>query len=280
MTRRGGLPGLVHEAARRLRTSPTLRHSLLSWSAFGLLCTASLSVGVTVLHGPTVTTVAAVIAASLVWWTFITAALFCGAAWLNTPEGVVIWRYGIPNGLTALRSYLCLPLILMATLALPGRTGLVMWCSIGFAAGMLDAVDGIIARRFGPLTELGRASDPASDSLFFSMAAIGNVSLGIIPVWLAIVMLTRYFGPLLLTPLVLITGRRPRFEHTRWGRWNTILTGAVLFFCMWTRIFDGPVDIVALILGLPLLVPTTVLHFAALIERVRAASEPAVPSAT
>lgn len=42
---------------------------------------------------------------------------------------------------------------------------------------------------------------------------------------------------------------------------------------MWTRILDGPVGLVALVVGLPLLVPTAALHFAPLIERVRDAPE-------
>ncbi|MFN2451539.1 MAG: CDP-alcohol phosphatidyltransferase family protein, partial [Candidatus Dormibacteria bacterium] len=179
-------------------------------------------------------------------------------------------RYGIPNGLTALRAWFCLPLILDASLRLPGELALILWCSTGFAAGMLDYVDGLIARRVGPITELGRAMDPAMDSLFFSMAAVGNLELGIVPPWLTVVLLVRYLGPFLLTPLVLLAGRRPELVHTAWGRRNTALVGLTLFACMWTRIFRGPVDLVALAVGLPLVVPTMLLHFINLARRTAA----------
>lgn len=271
--RGGGFSGLVGDAIGRLRQSASLRHSLLIWTTAGLVCTAGTSGAVSLLHMATASSLVGAAIASIVWWGFVSTALCCGAALLNTPDGMRVQRYGVPNGLTALRSYACLPLILTATLSLPGRTGLYIWCSLGFAAGMLDAVDGIIARRIGPLTDLGRALDPASDALFFSMAAVGNLSLGIIPVWLALFMLIRYLGPLLLTPVILITGRRPELGHTDWGRRNTILTGVVLFCCMWTRLLDGSVGLVALVLGAPVLLPTAALHVVALIERVRDASK-------
>jgi len=73
-----------------------------------------------------------------------------------------------------------------------------------------------------------------------------------------------------LTPLVLLTGRRPELVHTVWGRRNTGLIGIVLFVLYWVRLFDGPVDIVALVIAIPTLVPTALLHFASLFQRVAA----------
>ena len=53
-----------------------------------------------------------------------------------------------------------------------------------------------------------------------------------------------------------------------WGRRNTGLTGLVLFVLFWVRLFGGPVGIVALIIAIPTLMPTVLLHFAALMRRV------------
>ena len=78
----------------------------------------------------------------------------------------------------------------------------------------------------------------------------------------------RYAGPVVLTPIVLLTGRRPELVYTVWGRRNTLFTGVVLFVLYVVRLFGGPVDTVALIIALPTLVPTALLHFVALFQRV------------
>jgi phosphatidylglycerophosphate synthase len=167
-----------------------------------------------------------------------------------------------------MRSYGTYPLLLIATLPLGADRALALWCSIGLPLGMLDLVDGWIARRFGPITDLGKALDPAGDAVFFGVAAVGNQLVGIIPFWLMVVLLVRYFGPLTLVPLVFLMRRRPELVYTEWGRRNTLYTGVLLFTLMWFRIFHGPVGTVALILGIPVVVTTTLLHFAALAQRV------------
>ena len=168
------------------------------------------------------------VVATAAWWIAVTIGIIGGAAMLLTPDGNTVDRYGIPNGLTALRAYACVPLLFVATLSLPGRLALALWAGVGGAAGLLDAVDGFIARRWGPITVLGKAMDPFGDALFFVIGAIGCWTLGIVPLWLAILVVFRYAGPVVLTPLVLLTGRRPEFVYTVWGRRNTMLTGAVL----------------------------------------------------
>jgi phosphatidylglycerophosphate synthase len=209
--------------------------------------------------------------ATAVWWLAVTVGMIGGAALLRTPDGTPVERYGIPNGLTALRGYACVPVLLIGTLSLPGRLGLALWGGIGGSVGLLDAVDGFIARRYGPVTVLGKAMDPFGDALYFVVGAIGSCALGIVPLWLAVLIVARYAGPVVLTPLVLLTGRRPELVYTVWGRRNTLLTGIVLFALYWVRLFAGPVDIVALIIALPTLVPTALLHFLALFRRVAAA---------
>lgn len=260
-----GFASLYTGAAERLRRSDPLRGSFLRWTGVGLILTVPTSAGIALLHG---SGTAGVLLAAIGWWLVVSAIVFGGAPLLRTPDQVLIDHYGLPNGLTALRAYVCLPLLLCAILSLPHQLGLILWCVVGGSAAMLDVVDGMVARRVGPITELGQAMDPAMDSLFFSMAAVGNVALGIIPAWLMALLLVRYLGPLLATPVVLLSRRRPELVHTSWGRRNTALTGLVLFLCMWTRLLHREaVDLVALILGVPLLATTTALHFWALGQR-------------
>ena len=264
-----GFVDLYAESLGRIRSSAHLRTSLLAWVVTGLLLTEAYSVGVAQLVSTRAALLAALAATG--WWLFVALVLAGGAPLLVTPSGQRVDYYGWPNGLTALRAWSCLPLLLCAALPLTDDLGLILWCCIGAPAGLLDAVDGWIARRFGPLTMLGKALDPAMDALFFSVAAVGNQLLGIIPTWLMALLLLRFLAPLLATPIVFLARRRPELGRTEWGRRNTLLTGVVLFTCMWVRIFHGPVSAVALALGIPLLVTTTALHFVALGQRAQVA---------
>ena len=232
------------------------------------MLTEALSSDVALVHGHGALALAVI--ATAVWWLAVTIGVVVGAALLRTPDGIPVDRYGIPNGLTALRGYACVPVLLIGTLSLPGRLGLALWGGIGGSVGLLDAVDGFIARRYGPITVLGKAMDPFGDALYFSVGTVGSWALGIVPLWLAVFVVARYLGPVVLTPLVLLTGRRPELVHTEWGRRNTALIGVVLFILYWVRLLGGPVDVVALIIAVPTLVPTVLLHFAALYRRVAA----------
>jgi cardiolipin synthase (CMP-forming) len=248
-----------------LRTSRRLRLSLAAWSILGLLATTGFAVALAEMqHTVGVWVIAAL---AVAWWALVWAVVLGGAALLVTPAGEPVDLYGIPNGMTALRAWLCMPLLLCAVLSLPGRTGLVLWGAVGGPVGLLDAADGFIARRFGRITVLGKALDPFMDSLFFVAASAGSLLLGILPLWLAVLIAFRYGAPLLGTPIVLLARRRPELVHTVWGRRNTLLTGAVLFVLLLVRVVDGPVQTVALAIALPTLVPTMLLHFAALERR-------------
>lgn len=205
--------------------------------------------------------------ATLLWWLVILTVFVGGAAWLDSPDGRPLDHYGVPNGLTALRAWMSIPLLFIAVLPLPLELALSLWAGVGGAVGLLDMADGAIARRFGPISVLGKAIDPFGDALFFVIAAIGSDMLGIFPLWLAALVVFRYAGPLLVTPFVFLTRRRPELVYTVWGRRNTLLSGVVLFILFWVRVGGGPVWLVALVVALPTLVPTMILHFVSLARR-------------
>jgi phosphatidylglycerophosphate synthase len=264
---RAGLAILLGLTSQRLGASRRLRRSLLLWLAAGLVLSEGFAVAVAQLHGGGWVTAGLL---TLAWWLLVAVIMAGGAAMLVSPDGAAVDHYGVPNGLSALRAWLCLPLLLLTTWSLPGRLAIILWVFVGGAVGMLDAVDGWWARRFGPLTRLGKAIDPAMDALFFSIAAVGNVALGILTWWLAAVILVRYLAPLLLTPVVFLLQRRPELVRTEWGRRNTIVTGVVLLACLLVDVAGGPVAI-ANAASLALLVPTAVLHFRSLGQRLAAA---------
>ncbi len=262
----GGFASFYRDALGRFRTSAHLRGSFAVWAALGLVFTEALGCGVAQMDSRHAVYVAAILCAA--WWLVVSAVLAGGAMLLTPPHGgPFIDFYGVPNGLTALRAYAVVPLLITVTVSTPGRTGFVIWCAVAGATGLLDAVDGFIARRVGPITELGRAFDPGMDALFFSAGFYAAWRLGIVPLWLMIFTLVRYVGPLLATPVVFLARRRPELVHTVWGRRNTLYTGVVVFTLMWVRIAGGPVDAVALGMGIPLLGVSAVLHFVALARR-------------
>ena len=261
-----GFASFYREALGRFTTSGHLRASFAFWAGVGLVFTEAFGIGVAQMDSRRAVYVAAALCFG--WWVAVSAVLAGGAALLTPPHGGEhIDYYGVPNGLTALRAYAVVPLVITVTVSTPGRTAFVIWCAAAGSTGLLDAVDGFIARRVGPLTELGRALDPAMDALFFSAGFYSAWRLGIVPMWLMIFIYVRYLGPLLATPIVFLARRRPELVHTVWGRRNTLYTGVVIFTLMWVRIAGGPVDAVALGMGIPLLGVSVLLHFAALAER-------------
>jgi phosphatidylglycerophosphate synthase len=262
----GGFLSFYRDALARFRTSAHLRWSFTFWATAGLIFTEAFGIGVAQMDSRKAVAVAAVLCAA--WWLVVSAVLAGGAMLLTPPHGgPFIDYYGVPNGLTALRAYAVVPLVITVTVSTPGRTAFVIWTAAAGTTGLLDAVDGFIARRVGPLTELGRAFDPGMDAAFFSAGAYAAWRLGIVPLWLMVFIYVRYLGPLLATPIVFLARRRPELVHTVWGRRNTLYTGALIFILMWVRIAGGPVDAVALALGIPALGLTALLHFKDLAER-------------
>jgi cardiolipin synthase len=260
-----GLRGLVHESFALLRGSVPLRRSLFLWMGLGLVVSEGFTIPIAELHDPR--SIVPLGAGALASWAAVCLFLVFGAPLLVTPDGRRVDRYGIPNGLTAVRAWLCFPLVMCAALSLPGSLGLYLWCSVGGSTGMLDFVDGYVARRFGPVTALGKAMDPAMDAVFFGLGGIGGWLVGIAPGWLAAGILIRYMGPFMATPFVFLAGRRPELVHTLWGRRNTAAIGLVMFVLMIVRLSGGPVDTVALVIAPLLLLPTFALHVVALVSR-------------
>jgi len=92
----------------------------------------------------------------------------------------------LANWLTLLR--LCLvPLVIVAITQ--HRFDLAL---IGFVvAGLTDAVDGWIARRFNQMSELGALLDPIADKSLLVSIFITLGILGIIPLWLVVLVVAR-----------------------------------------------------------------------------------------
>jgi cardiolipin synthase (CMP-forming) len=96
-----------------------------------------------------------------------------------------IWT--IPNLLSFLR-LLGVPVFLWLALG-PKDNG---WALLVLVfAGISDYLDGKIARRFGQTSRLGALLDPAADRLYILATVAALADLGTIPIWLAVLLVSR-----------------------------------------------------------------------------------------
>jgi len=108
--------------------------------------------------------------------------------------------FNIPNILTLLR-ILAVPVFL--SLLVEGENDLALGLFI--AAGITDAVDGMVARMWNMRTELGAHMDPLADKLLVVSSFIALGIMGLVPRPLMIVVITRdvvILGGFLLTAAV------------------------------------------------------------------------------
>ena len=109
----------------------------------------------------------------------------------------------IPNVLTGLR-----------LAAAPATAGLLTTghfdaaLSVFAFAGVSDAADGFLAKRFGLTSQLGRFLDPAADKALMLAAFLSLTLLGVVPLWLTVLIVARE-GLMLLGILAAIAARVP-----------------------------------------------------------------------
>ena len=207
------------------------------------------------------------LASGVIWWAATTACLFAGISLLLTfPDQMPIDHFGVPNGITSVRAYLSLPVVLFAALP-PLGLGRVLFLAIAAPIAALDSADGYIARRAGPLTVLGRAIDPIMDTVFFALCAVACLTVGFIPLWLAVLLLARYglpgMGFLLLYPWL---RRRPAMVATRFGKINTLVSAVTMGVSSLLVLAGGPAWQTDIGLG-AVLAATAVGHFITLWRR-------------
>lgn len=92
----------------------------------------------------------------------------------------------IPNAITVLR-ILLIPL--WVYFLLHGEFRAALWVLL--IAGISDALDGFIARRFNMMTELGAFLDPLADKALIIASVLALVWTGLLPRWLAALIILR-----------------------------------------------------------------------------------------
>lgn len=92
----------------------------------------------------------------------------------------------LPNAITGLRLAMA-PVLPWLLVAGHYRSAL----AVALVAGFSDALDGLLAKRFGWQSRLGSLLDPIADKLMLGLAMLGLAWVSMLPVWLVGLVLAR-----------------------------------------------------------------------------------------
>ena len=110
-----------------------------------------------------------------------------------------------------------------------------------------DWVDGLLARRLGQVTELGKVLDPTADRLAMAAGLIALAVRGIFPWWAAASILVRD-AAVLAVGAALLMGRRVRLDVRRIGKVATFTLMTAVVWISWGNL-GYPLEDAALALG-------------------------------
>ena len=155
----------------------------------------------------------------------------------------------LPNFITLLR-LTALPFFLLAIA--DGRFGIALGLFV--AAGVSDGIDGYLARRFAMKSALGAYLDPIADKLLLTSSYVflaipaypGRVR---IPVWLAVMVLSRDFLLLLVSLLLILASGRKRFPPTWVGKVTTVVQILTVLFVLCANLWDWPRPLILVAFG-------------------------------
>jgi phosphatidylglycerophosphate synthase len=196
----------------------------MSWGGAGILIAT-----VVVLRFAPVEEALPFLLTSLLWWGFLMGDLGLHLGLMvNLETGDLQTSLGWPNRLTVLRAFSALWVVWGAHWASRGTfVPLVAVFGVGAAT---DLLDGWLARRTHASTRWGRLYDPVFDGIFFSVSAVALASIGILPQWLAALVVFRYAFPIVGGITFLVVRRRTlRVRHTPWGRASSFAIAIAVF---------------------------------------------------
>jgi cardiolipin synthase len=179
-------------------------------------------------------------------------------AWFLAIAIAGIFIPGIANQVTLARAYLAAPAL--AYSVSPGHLGPL--AVVLAVAGLTDLVDGTIARRFGSYSTLGGGLDPVVDGVLLGAVAVGLVASGVIPLWLAVVIVMRYLLPAVGGLVLISLHRRPELRHTVTGQISTaliiVLIGGICLFRFFNQ--DASNVVIGAEIVLPIATVATFVH--------------------
>ena len=122
-----------------------------------------------------------------------------------------------PNLLTLLR--ICLAPFLVAAIL---ERHFAVSFGLFVAAGLTDALDGLLARLLKQRSMLGEYLDPVADKLLLSTLFLVLLYKGLMPVTVTVLVFGRDVGILLVSALLYAAAGRREFNPSLWGKANTL----------------------------------------------------------
>ncbi len=155
----------------------------------------------------------------------------------------------LPNFITLLR-LAALPFFLVAIS--DGRFGIAL--AIFVAAGLSDGIDGFLARRFDMRSAIGAFLDPIADKLMlmssYLFLAIPSYPAEVkVPVWLAVMVISRDFLLLFVALLMILATGRRRFPPSWVGKVTTVTQIITVLFVLCANIWEWPRPVVLVAFG-------------------------------
>ncbi len=172
----------------------------------------------------------------------------------SAKTGTLLPELGMANTLTWLRA-------LGASFLLGRLVGGIRTASelalLVFLCGVVtDMLDGQVARRTGTQSKLGQIGDSEVDFCLYLALTTILIQNAVLPLWLGLIMLLRFFIPLLAAVSSYLLFAQPvRFGSTMWGKY------AGLAQCLYFLVLLAPVQLtfVTRYTNLPLLIGTLIL---------------------
>lgn len=183
----------------------------------------------------------------------------------RTRTGEMLPVLGIANMLTGLRG---LGASLLLGRILGGLFTPVEFALLIFVFGVVtDILDGVVARRTKTQSKLGQIIDGEADFCLYLALSIILVRDSVLPLWLGIVLVLRFFVPLIAALSSYFFFAQPvRFGSTIWGKCAGVAQ------CLYFFVLLAPTQLSSLthLINLPLLVVTLALTITAPLAQIRA----------
>jgi CDP-diacylglycerol--glycerol-3-phosphate 3-phosphatidyltransferase len=126
----------------------------------------------------------------------------------------------LPNLLSFGRLLLTIPLVVLILINTP--TAYAVATALFFVGSVTDTLDGRLARKLRIVSNMGVFLDLTADKIFVAAGLIALVQVGLVPAWIAIVIVTREF---LVSGLrALSAAQGVIIPAGRWGKQKTFLT--------------------------------------------------------
>ncbi len=146
---------------------------------------------------------------------------------IGRPPAVLRLELNLPNLITLAR-LLSVPLAIW--LIFDGRYGAAFWVFIG--AGVSDALDGYIAKRFDRRTRLGALLDPTADKALLAGVYVSLWLVGQLPGWLVGLVVLRDFLIIVGFVLIQTTAAPKRFDPLSISKLNTLVQLSLIGFVL------------------------------------------------